>query len=1127
MAQTVRKKWLFIGIPIAVLVIAVFALSRMDIATSLVKEKAVEAVSAQTEAALAIENVRGNPLAGYRLEGVRLADNSGNEIFTARSLSVSVALSSLFSGSPALSELALDGARADVPGLMALLPDAEGSPGPEAAIRSFLDSGARLKSPVQKVRLTDTTVVTALGDLAVNKALLGLKEKGIDADVDLSFRELPVSARGALEWSGEGIGLGSFVLEPGSGKMEASGRLFPVLGVSGEMKEIELAELAALWPELADRGFAGRFGTTFRAEGEWNAPIIDGKLDFQGGSLSGFTLDDASSSWRYEAGKRSLRMEDVQASLIGIPVAGKMGFVFSQLPPDLDVDLKAAGVSLGEVAQRFPALKDAKGTVEEVKVRLTGRTDAIRGNVLVRTGDLEALGQKVGAGKAELIFDGSKQARFTADSAWLGRPVKGSGTFPLEAGRPVNMVLEAPGVPLDKLAEIRPELAPLKLQGSAAVKLVFSGTPGKDLGLKGVMTSDRLRIMGELFEGTRAEVAMAGSDLVIPSLKSSWNQARISGKGRIKALTSGNPELDLEVGVDALNLENLAVVAPALADNGVKGDLSGTVRISGPAASPKTAFTVASSALQAAGTVMAKEVSGQGELTLKQGAGIPVAGPFSLKAGLISVAGVNIPDASIKGSLSADTLKIDEVSARPGGGSLKGSGSVGLAVSPAPLVFEGSLKDVDLAGIMPLDVLVPVSGVLSGGFRAGGSLASPELGGDLSVPTLSVSGMTLQNLTAAIAGTPADLRIEPLSASVGEAPLSGKVRIRKGEDMEVDFGLQGKALDLAFFTSGLANAAELDVKGRMDLDVQGVLRQGQVAGQASLTAPSVQAMGLTVTEVNLPVVAEGGKAVLSDGRALLYGGTVKLAGEADLAQRSWKGGLTVTGTDLQPLTTALMKGKGSLSGKTDFRFDGNGNLNVGALLGSGTLSVGEGELKGFKGLDVLAKLHGTPTLGYRSIQSNFNVDTKALQLLPGTKALAPEGDPLYRHLNADGPLGFDKSLGLNINGNVNIQALNALLGGLQGLFGTAGQSPEAMLQGLVGGLTGGLTQKDFRDISFRLEGTTESPSLKDLKIEQKITPVPQQIPTAGSDIQAAPQKQEPSSPQEILQKKVLEKLLGD
>jgi type II secretory pathway component PulC len=72
-----------------------------------------------------------------------------------------------------------------------------------------------------------------------------------------------------------------------------------------------------------------------------------------------------------------------------------------------------------------------------------------------------------------------------------------------------------------------------------------------------------------------------------------------------------------------------------------------------------------------------------------------------------------------------------------------------------------------------------------------------------------------------------------------------------------------------------------------------------------------------------------------------------------------------------------------------------------------------------------------------------------------------------------------------------------------------------------------LATQDFRDVRFKLQGTTEKPRIKDLKIEQKITQTQQEAPAQGKDIQAAPQEQEPSSPQEILQKKVLEKIFGD
>lgn len=1122
------KKWLFVLVPILVLLVAVLAVSRLDMGTSMVREKVLGVLSQHTEARLDIERVKGNPLTGYRLENIRLADSGGKEVFTARSLGVSISFSSLLGGSPSLKQMVIEGARVDVEGLMGLLPEQKEVLSLEARIRGFLDGGAVLNSPVRRVEVRESVILTALGDVNVDESVLDLAASDAKGEVRLIFREFPVSGKGKLEWDREGVDLDGLALDTGTGEFKASGTVFPILDVSGEMKDLDLEELARLWPELAKRGFAGKFGTTFKADGAWTEPVLAGLLAFTGGELSGFTLDDAGSEWYYEGAKRSLLMSDVKASLIGIPVSGEMGFVFSQLPPNLDIDLKASDVSLDRVAERFPVLKGAKGTVEEVKVRLTGRTDAIKGNVLVRTGAIEAMGQKLGAGKAELIFNGSSEAQFRADSTWLGRPLVGRGTFPLAAGRSVNMVVEAPGVPLEKLAAIRPEFAPLELQGAAAVKLVFSGVPGKDLGLKGVLASDRLRVKGELFQGTYAEVTARDSDLVIESFKSTWNKAQLGGSGVVKRLTSGNPELALDATVKGLNLESLRSIAPVLAAGDLKGTVSGSAKITGPVSSPKIALTLSSPAISAVGRVKAQEIQSKGELSLQKQGAIPVSGPFQVSAKTLDVTGIEIGAFSLRGSLATDTLKIDEVTASPGGGKLEASGSLALEGKPMQMDLKGTFGDVDIVRMMPLSFRQPLQGKVSGSFSSRGGMDAPELVGSVSSPRLVVSGMALENFKATVAGTPSDLRVEPVTASVGGSPLTGKALIRRdGVSPEVDFGAQGKGLDLASLASGLKKAKELALKGKVDLDMEGMLREGKLDGKGHLSSDFVEVIGLTLTEVNLPVIAQGGKARLEGGAALLYGGKISLDGEMDLARSSWKGSFGVAGTDLLPVTTVLMKGKGNLTGKTDLKFTGNGNTKVASFMGTGNLSVGEGQLGGGKGLDALAKLHGTSTLGYRSLKSNFILDTRGLQLLPGTRALARQKDPIYRHLDVDGPLGFDKSLDLNVSGNVNVQSLNALFGGVQGLLGAAGQSPEAMLQGLLGGLTGGLVTEDFRDVQFKVQGTTEKPRIKDLKIEQKVVPSQDQTPIQGNDIQAAPQKEQPSSPEEVLQKKVLEKIFGD
>ena len=66
---------------------------------------------------------------------------------------------------------------------------------------------------------------------------------------------------------------------------------------------------------------------------------------------------------------------------------------------------------------------------------------------------------------------------------------------------------------------------------------------------------------------------------------------------------------------------------------------------------------------------------------------------------------------------------------------------------------------------------------------------------------------------------------------------------------------------------------------------------------------------------------------------------------------------------------------------------------------------------------------------------------------------------------------------------MNVQAVNALVGGVRGGVLQAGKSVQEILQGFLQGATGAMSTRDIRMVRGRVVGTTDNPSLTDLRIE--------------------------------------------
>ena len=173
--------------------------------------------------------------------------------------------------------------------------------------------------------------------------------------------------------------------------------------------------------------------------------------------------------------------------------------------------------------------------------------------------------------------------------------------------------------------------------------------------------------------------------------------------------------------------------------------------------------------------------------------------------------------------------------------------------------------------------------------------------------------------------------------------------------------------------------------------------------------------------------------------------------------------------------------------------------------------MGEGAVTDFKAVKTAASLYGQSSIRFASVEAPFRLETKRVILENGKATAFPE-DSLYKILKASGPIGFDTTLALQCQGNVNIQVLNALFGGVAGALGAGtATSLEDILKGALTGAKSGLEKADFRDVSFNLGGTIEKPSVSNVKI----APAPQAIqqttpsgtaPTAVEEATAPPKE---------------------
>jgi translocation and assembly module TamB len=360
------------------------------------------------------------------------------------------------------------------------------------------------------------------------------------------------------------------------------------------------------------------------------------------------------------------------------------------------------------------------------------------------------------------------------------------------------------------------------------------------------------------------------------------------------------------------------------------------------------------------------------------------------------------------------------------------------------------------------------------------------------------------------------MKIDDFKAKFGGGSLSAKGGVTLGATPAVTLDISGSDLDLAALVSGMPDAKELGIGGKLNVSFNGRFAGAAGKGQGSISSPAFTVMGLKGSNLSYPIALDG-NSISSKGASLsFYGGTLRGGGALDIKTMKFSHTVELNGVDvngvahdftggLEGKIGGLAKGSASISGALEPKL---------AYSGKGSVTIGEGSITGFKAVQLLTALYRSG-VRYSSVTAPFRLETGRFILEKGTKANAPQNDPLYKFLTAEGPIGPKGALNLQCAGNVNLQVLNALTGGAIG--GLSAGSLEDALKGLLGGVQSGMEKADFRDISFTLKGTTEKPGVSNLKIAPGAQQPGQPAPTG--------QPAEPQDPKKKLEQMLIEQIV--
>lgn len=1006
-------------------------LSVTDLGTGVVRDQAVKALSQTLQAKVSLREISGNPIKGYVLQGLSLERDKEYSI-EIPSLEVKPNIMALLRGGAVVDKVVLSGVATDLDQLMALvggLPQSEGNEAPSA--------------PVGSVSLVHCSLGLPGGKLEIKDLSASLKdERGLDFDLklDLAYGGLPAKGRISGLYGGSFLNLRDLDVSVGSGKVKAQGDLFPDLAAKGEIKDLDLSELAGLWPDLAGSSVSGKGSMAFEVGGTMESPVINGSVNFDG-VLASIPVSGLTGVLGYQ--NMALDLPDLKAVVAGVPLAGSFSSRFGEEKPIIDLKMDASNADLDKLRASYPQIpKELSGVVQSLSVALEGPVDGLKGTVKARAESLKVMGYGLSQSWASVALTPDGKATVSSKTVFQGQPAYLEGGLSLgKDGPKADLLFKVRALPIDLIASLLDQ--PLPVSGALDMDMSIKGNLSEP-SITGTVSAPTLSGFDQVINGPSVKFVLRGTDLEIPSAQASWKGAPLAISGKV-AIGGKVPYGSFKGELKGLDLS-------ALDDMGLAGMASGKVdldfSLDGDLADPSMQLGVRSPKLNLSQVPMEKV-----EVLLK-----------------------GKPQSMV---LSGTALVA--------GGVFSSSGSFSLGDSPT----LDLLLDCEGVGMDKL-VDFPLSGAFSAKLAVKGSMTDPDLSLSLSAPKAVAWGVGIDGMSASVVGKGTSFTLKEAKALVGGSPFSVTGSF-DGATSKGELQLSGTDLDLTKASQGLPDAQSYGIGGKVSIAFKGNFDGKSMNGSGQLSAPTLTVMNLTLNNVKYPLELKGDKLNVSSATAELYGGSVAASGWMDLNSLKFSKKVSVSGTDVAPLIRAFAGTDGTVTGLGKVNFEGAGTLSPFSFKGNGTAELGGGEIVGFPLVQVAASLHGSKGIRYRSASGAFHVVDDVF-LLDRSSVSAHDGDPIYKSFRSSGSIGPDKKLNLDCAGEVNMKLLNAVMGaGVGGILGGGAGTIVGILEGVLGGAQKGISKDDFRDISFKVVGTLDSSSLKDLKVgPSKIAPEPVQ-----------------------------------
>ena len=1112
-------KFMFLILLVLVISLALFSFS--DIGGNIVLSIAKNSLAKNFNIALNAEKITGNPVIGYTLHNFTIADMiNSNDIFSARSLSVKLNIPSTLTGNLRLSEISLGGVSMDVEKFIASVKEMKFPEIPQKSSNNFgvasafadeSEAESLPEIPIDKLALRDSRLTWKFIEFDVDEVAADVP--GLNIDVDGRVNGLPLTGKIDM---GESAGLTAVnvaELSLGSGKLLATGGLNDgKLDLHISAENLNLKEMTALYPSvLSSRDFDGTSDFTADLTGDLDNPKFSGLIDYKGSKIYGYPVERASANLSYSDNRVSVG--NLQAIVFNVPLRGELAAAMRPGQP-LSVMIKLDGseASLNDLDKilGIPELKALNGKVSVFSVNVSGPVDSLNGLVNFNAPRIAYDGRALSNIRVQMKLAKSDTANVNGKFTFEGASGYLSGSVASILKNPLmNLTAKIADLDVKRIESMIPDAPSYKLAGKITASVNVKGTASKPQ-VTGSINSPEFSGWGQKIVKPAVNFAFDGKTLTISKTEGTLNGMPVNLSGTISPLPSKNPALNINATI-SMSPSALKQYVPDIAQYDLKGNINAGLKVQGTADNPAVRLLATSPNLEAMKMIKAKDL----ELTTALDGDLTKLEKISVKVSAKSVTASGLAFTGLNADISknGDSVALSNFTARSGEGAITGKGAASVS-GKSPLDFSFDFKELALASLAKSSG-IDMTGKLTGTLRISGKNSNPSLNFTASVPSLSAAGFAVKNLKADIAGDMSNITLKDVRADVegNEIKAAGNVQITPA--LKVNVSVNGSNINLASFLKDPAMKSKISGAAGLSFNITG--SDKGITGKGSLTSQALNAFGIKMTNVNLPLSYSGSDFSSKGGTAKLYNGSAKNNLTFNTSTMKFTDEIEASGVDVNGLLQDVsggLEGKITGTGKLTFKINGSAGDKV-SYSGNGNFSMGQGAITGFTWLDLFTKIHKSDGLRYSSVNAPLALQTGKLTVKAGAIANAVKNDALYKYakLIQNGVIDFSgKKITMNFltESSVNYQLINAIQSGTKGGI-------QSLLKGGVSGfednvkafLTGGLSEAkksastgDFRTITLRIHGNVDSLSFSDLKIGES-TLKPQETKTETQE-QAKP-----------------------